>query len=68
MTPSQRKAARLAGRGGRDGTLTLGRPYPMRSTGARPIPNQNPEPWRPIRIGDIVDEALRRILREGAES
>ncbi len=64
MTPIHKKAARLAGMGGRDGTLTGRKTYPMRANRA----SANPEPWRPIRIGDIVDEALRRILREGAES
>ncbi len=60
----EEKAARLAGRGGRDGTISRAKHYARRGAGARP----NPESWRPIRIGDIVDEALRRILREGAES
>jgi len=65
MTPSQRKAARLAGRGGDgNGAISRAKHYARRGAGARP----NPESWRPIRIGDIVDEALRRILREGAES
>lgn len=65
MTPSQRKAARLAGRGG-DGNGTISRPkiYPTRSNRARP----NPEPWRPVRIGDLVDKALKNILRDGVQS
>lgn len=65
MTPSQRKAARLAGRGG-DGNGIITRPkhYPRRGAGARP----NAEPWRPIRIGDLVDKALDGILRDGVQS
>ena len=62
--PIEEKAAQPGSRGGDgNGTITA-RNYPRRGAGARP----NPESWRPIRIGDIVDEALRRILREGAES
>ncbi len=63
--PIEEKAAQPGSRGG-DGNGTISRPkiYPTRSNRARP----NAEPWQPVRIGDIVDEALRRILREGAES
>lgn len=65
MTPSQRKAARLAGRGGDgNGTVSQRRPYPTRSKGASPYA----EPWRPVRIGDLVDKALKNILRDGVQS
>lgn len=63
MTPSQQKAAQPGSMGG-DGTISRPKHYPRRGAGA----SANPEPWRPVRIGDIVDEALRRILRDGAES
>ena len=63
--PIEEKAAQPGSRGGvGNGIITRPKHYPRRGAGARP----NPESWRPIRIGDIVDEALRRILREGVES
>ena len=65
MTPSQRKAARLAGRGGDgNGTVSRRKTYPMRANRA----SSNPEPWRPVRIGDLVDVALKNILREGGQT
>lgn len=65
MTPIHTKAARRGDVGG-DGNGTISRPklYPKRDKCA----SSNPEPWRPVRIGDTIDESLRRILREGAES
>ncbi len=55
MTPSQRKAARLAGRGGDgNGTVSQRRPYPTRSKGASPYA----EPWRPVRIGEIIEKLV----------
>lgn len=63
--PIEEKAAQPGSRGGDgSGTVSRAKHYPRRGAGARP----NAEPWQPVRIGDIVDEALRRILREGAES
>lgn len=62
--PIEKKAARLGSRGGRYGTLTHRESYPTRSKGARP----NPAPWRPVSIGDLVDEVLTSILKAEVQS
>lgn len=53
--PIEEKAAQPGSRGG-DGNGTISRPkhYPRRGAGARP----NPEPWRPVRIGAIIEKLV----------
>lgn len=53
MTPSQQKAAQPGSMGG-DGTISRPKHYPRRGAGARP----NPEPWRPVRIGAIIEKLV----------
>jgi hypothetical protein len=63
--PIEEKAAQPGSRGGDgNGTVSQRRPYPTRSKGASPYA----EPWRPVRIGDLVDKALKNILRDGVQS
>lgn len=63
--PIEEKAAQPGSRGGDgNGTVSRRKTYPMRANRA----SSNPEPWRPVRIGDLVDVALKNILREGGQT
>ena len=53
--PIEEKAAQPGSRGGvGNGIITRPKHYPRRGAGARP----NAEPWRPVRIGEIIEKLV----------